>query len=230
MLEKIEKTKIYEAAVDQIRAQIENGTWKPGSRLPSERELAEQLGIGRPSIREAMRVLEVMGLVQIKTGQGIFVSEPDPNVKRSKVLLSMLEEDDYVVDLLEVREILEPQIAYLAAQSATDRDIEVLQEILARMEKRANQGESTADDNIDFHLAIARSVDNKVLFQVQKLLLRSSRDAVVRYFEVPGRDSKSLVGHHEILNAIKAHNPEQARKLMFEHLRARFSVPNANSD
>ncbi len=227
---KVVKTHIYEIVVEQIKAEIDAGSLAPGTRLPSERDLAEQFGVSRPSIREAMRVLEVMGYVEIKTGQGMFVCEVDPNEERTKVLLSMLDQDENVVQLLEVREIFEPQIVYLAAQSATERDIQVLEDILARMDRHTKAGKSTVSDNIDFHLAIARSVDNQVLFQVQKLLLKASKDAVVRYFQVPGRESKSLIGHREILDAIIAHDPEKARTLMFQHLRTRFAVPNGHVD
>lgn len=228
MLKKIEKTKIYEIAVNQIKDQIENGTWAVGSRLPSERVLAEKLGVGRPSIREALRVLEVMGYIEIKPGQGNFVTKPNSDDRRAKVLQSMLQEDANVVELLEVREILEPQIAYLAAQSASEKDIRVLEGILDQMDKHNNLGESTFEDNIDFHLAVARSVDNKVLYQVQKLLLKSSRETVARYFQVPGRNTKSLVGHREILDAIRDGDSELARDLMLQHLRARLVEPNNN--
>jgi len=228
MLTRIEKIKIYEAAVDQIKAQIENGTWAVGDRLPSERELAEQLGVGRPSIREALRVLEVMGFVEIRSGQGTFVSVRNSTKRGAQVLQSMLQEDEYVVELLEVREMFEPQIAYLAAQSATDEDIARMEEILRRMEESTRRGSSGVDENIEFHLAIAKAVDNHVLYEMQQLLLKSSKEPVQRFFEVPGRFGKSLVGHHEILEAIKNHDPEQARTCMLNHLRTRFMVPNGN--
>ncbi len=197
--------------------------------MPSERELADQLGVGRPSIREAMRALEVMGYIEIRQGKGMFVAEPTQSEKRVKILQSMLREDAYVVDLLEVREIFEPQIAFLAAQSATDVDIAEMEKIIERMEKHAKAGESSVDDNIDFHLAIAKSVDNQVLYQVQKLLLKSSKDIVTRYFDVPGRKKYSLAGHYEILKAIKERNPEQAKQVMLTHLRSRFAEPDNNN-
>jgi GntR family transcriptional repressor for pyruvate dehydrogenase complex len=226
MLEKVKKTQTYEIVVDRIKTEIEKGAWKPGTSLPSERILAEQLGVSRPSVREALRVLEVMGYVEIKPGQGIFAKEPDQNEKSSRALLSMLEQDDNVLEVLEIREIFEPQIAFLAAESATERDIEVMEEIIKRMDEHLKAGESTVNDNIDFHLAIARTVNNKVLYQVQKILLKASKDAVTRYYEVPGRDNRSIIGHKEILKAIKDHNAEIAKQLMFDHLRTRLSAPN----
>jgi|LDZU01.1.fsa_nt_gi GntR family transcriptional repressor for pyruvate dehydrogenase complex len=230
MLTRIEKVKIYEAAVDQIKSQIENQVWSVGDQLPSERDLAEQLGVGRPSIREALRVLEVMGYVEIRPGQGTFVCARDAAQGGAQLLQSMLQEDEHVVELFEVREMFEPQIAYLAAQSATDQDISELEEILQRMEENTRKGFSGVNENIEFHLAIAKSVDNHVLFEMQQLLLKSSKEPVDRYFKVPGRFGKSLVGHREILEAIREHNAEKARVLMLDHLRTRFTVPNENSE
>ena len=227
MLKPIEKTKVYEAAVDQIKAQIEGGEWPAGTQLPSERELAEQLGIGRPSVREALRVLEVMGLIEIRPGQGSFVTERSPEAQQMELLQSMLQEDEYVVELLEVRELLEPHIASLAAQSATEDDIRCMESILKHMESRFRNGETGADENIEFHLALTKAVGNRVLYEVEGLLLKLSRDPVERFFQVPGRLTRSLEGHREILDAIKERNPHGAQQAMLAHMRTRFAVPGS---
>jgi len=227
MLKPIEKTKVYEAAVEQIRVQIEGGEWPTGTQLPSERELAERLGIGRPSVREALRVLEVMGLIEIRPGQGSFVTERSPESQQMQLLQSMLQEDEYVVELLEVRELLEPQIASLAAQSATVDDIRCMEEILGRMEESFSEGGTGADENIEFHLALTKAVGNRVLYEVQQLLLKLSRDPVERFFRVPGRLKRSMEGHGEILDAIKERNPREAQQKMLAHLRTRFAVPDS---
>jgi GntR family transcriptional repressor for pyruvate dehydrogenase complex len=228
MLRPIQKTKVYEAIVEQIREHIEGGIWPEGTQLPSERELAEQLNIGRPSVREALRVLEVMGLVEIRQGQGTFVAARSNQSRPMRLLESMLQEDSHVVELLEVREFFEPQIAYLAAQSATEDDIRSMEDILQRMETVIATGETGVDENIEFHLALTEAVGNRVLLQVHQLLLHLSRDPVERFFQVPGRLFKSLEGHYEVLRAIKERNPEQAQQRMLEHLRTRFAVPNSD--
>ena len=227
MLKPIEKTRVYEAAVDQIKNQIEGGEWAAGTQLPSERELAEQLGIGRPSVREALRVLEVMGLIEIRPGQGSFVSERSSEAQQMQLLQSMLQEDEHVVELLEVRELLEPQIASLAAQSATEDDIECMEEILEQMERNLNDGGTGVDENVEFHLALTKAVGNRVLFEVHQLLLKLSRDPVERFFQVPGRLTRSLEGHREILDAIKERNPHKAQQAMLAHMRTRFAVPGS---
>jgi GntR family transcriptional repressor for pyruvate dehydrogenase complex len=229
MLKPIQKTKVYEASVAQIRTKIESGEWPEGMQLPSERDLAEQLNIGRPSVREAMRVLEVMGLIEIRPGQGSFVTRQSNHAQQMRLLESMLQEDDRVVELLEVREMLEPQIAFLAAQSATEADIACLEDILARMEEKLADGETGVDENIEFHLALTKAVGNDLLFQVHELLLKLSRDPVERFFQVPGRLTRSLEEHREILETIKCQHPQEAQRKMLVHLRARFAAPNSHT-
>ncbi|MEW5814878.1 MAG: FadR/GntR family transcriptional regulator [Spirochaetota bacterium] len=226
MLTPIDRKKVYKAAVEQIKDQIESGKWPMGTKLPSERELAEQLGIGRPSIREALRVLEVMGLIKIVIGQGTFVKEISTREKHIQVLQSMLREDEYVVELLELREMLEPQIALMAAQSVTEEDIKRLEDILDRMENDLNEGNTGVDENIEFHLTLTRAVGNRVLLQTHEFLLRNSRDSLERFFHIPGRLKESLKGHREILKAIKDRNPKEAQRRMLAHLRKRYTVPD----
>lgn len=227
MLTPIQKTKVYEAIVEQIRANIESGVWPEGTQLPSERELAEQLNIGRPSVREALRVLEVMGLIEIRPGQGTFVTERSAQSQQIQLLESMLQEDNHVVELLEVREFFEPQIALIAAQSATEDDIKHMEDILERMETVVADGGTGVDENIEFHLALTKAVGNRVLLQIHQLLLYLSRDPVEQFFQVPGRLTRSLEGHREILRAIKERNPQEAQQSMLEHLRTRFAVPDS---
>jgi len=227
VLTPIQKTKVYEAIVEQIRANIESGVWPEGTQLPSERELAEQLNIGRPSVREALRVLEVMGYIEIRPGQGTFVTERSTQSQQIQLLESMLQEDNHVVELLEVREFFEPQIALIAAQSATEDDIKHMEDILERMEAVVADGGTGVDENIEFHLALTKAVGNRVLLQIHQLLLYLSRDPVEQFFQVPGRLTRSLEGHREILEAIKERNPQKAQQSMLEHLRTRFAVPDS---
>lgn len=226
MLKPIEKTKVYAAAVEQIKAAIENGEWPRGTQLPAERELAEQLGIGRTSVREALRVLEVMGLVVIHPGLGTYVAGNSSHARPIELLQSMLQEDAHVVELLEIREILEPEIAYMAGQSAAAEDIECLAQILDRMERSLAVGLPGVDENVEFHLALTRIAGNRVLLQFHQLFFELSRDSIERFFRVPGRAAESLSGHRELLQAIREGKPQEARQKMLAHLRTRFAVPH----
>lgn len=229
-LKPIEKTKVYEAAVAQITTAIESGLWAPGAQLPAERELADQLGIGRTSVREALRVLEVMGLVEIRPGQGTFVCVNSNHAQPIELLQSMLQEDAHVVELLEIRELLEPQIACMAAQSATTEDIEALSDILERMTGSLAAGETGVEENIEFHLALTRVAGNRVLMQFHELFFELSRDSIERFFQVPGRAEESLQGHREILQAIQQRKPQEAQQKMLSHLRTRFAVPQPTGE
>ena len=178
--------------------------------------------------REALRVLEVLGLIEIRLGQGTFVACTDNSKSQQQLLEEMLHEDDYVIELLETRELIEPQIAFLAAQNANEEDISSLEMIISRMEQKRGAELKDIEENREFHLTLARSVENRVLFEVMKLLLENSKEILQRYFEVPGRMRKSISGHRQILNAIKEHNPQKAQQAMLDHLRTRFTVPNGN--
>jgi GntR family transcriptional repressor for pyruvate dehydrogenase complex len=225
MLTPIAKTKVYQAAVEQIAQGIENRDWLPGTQLPSERELAELLNIGRTSVREALRVLEVMDLVEIRPGQGTFVKDRTNHSQPIQLLQSMLQEDVHVVELLEIREILEPQIACMVAQSATEEDISSLEEIVDRMERSLASGESGVEENIEFHLTMTKAAGNRVLLQFHNLFFELSRDSIERFFLVPGRALESLAGHRAILQAVRERKPQEAQQKMLAHLRTRFAVP-----
>jgi GntR family transcriptional repressor for pyruvate dehydrogenase complex len=227
MLRPIDRIRVYEAAVQQIRTHIESGEWPAGMQLPSERELADQLGIGRPSVREALRILEALDLIEIRLGQGSFVKQRSPRSQHVRLLQSMLQEDAHVVELLEVREILEPQIASLAAQCATDEDIATMEDVVRRMEAALAQGATGVEENIEFHLALTQAVGNSVLYQVHQMLLQLSRDPVARFFQVPGRMRRSLQEHRQVLEAIRGRDPQRAYQAMLGHLRARFATPNS---
>src|SRR5687767_1228961 len=143
VLSPIAKTRAYEQAADQIAARIKEGVWQPGDRLPSERDLALQLGISRGSTREALRVLEAMGWLEIKPGDGTIVRDrrshvirPDGMVDDSTALLAGLSVE--VGDLWEVRKLIEPGAAYLAAERCNADELASIEEVLRRTESLAN--------------------------------------------------------------------------------------------
>jgi GntR family transcriptional repressor for pyruvate dehydrogenase complex len=140
----------------------------------------------------------------------------------------MLQEDVHVVELLEIREMLEPQIACMAARSATEGDIAYLEEIVQRMEQSLAAGRSGVDENFEFHLALTKAAGNRVLLQFHHLFFELSRDSIERFFQVPGRAEESLAGHREILQSVRERKPQEAQQRMLAHLRTRFAVPGAS--
>jgi len=221
----VERQRVYDSIVDQIRRLITDGTWKPGQRLPSERELTETLSVGRTSVREALRILEAMGFIEIRAGDGSYVKDSIVVPSRLHKLIDLVQGDEYSVDLMEARELIESQIAFIAAESATPEDIADLEAIVDRQAASIESGSSTVEDNIEFHLRLTQATGNRVLVELQQIFFQLSHDNIVQLFRVPGRPEESLRQHRAIIQAVKEHCPADAHRLMLDHLRSRYTFP-----
>jgi GntR family transcriptional repressor for pyruvate dehydrogenase complex len=227
VLKRIAKNSLYEAAARQLQAAIEAGTWAPGARLPSERELAQMLDIGRSSVREALRVLETMDLVEIRPGEGTFVCQ-ERHPLADTGLRALLQED-HIAQAYEVRELLDTQIAIMAVERATAEDLRAMESALDRMAVRVEAGQGGVDEDYDFHTALARVTDNEVLLQFHDMLWETLRPAIERSFSVPGRPARALAEHRDILRAIENRDPVAAREQILRHLHSRFTNPLASA-
>lgn len=219
----IRPRKISEEIAEQIKLLISQGELKPGERLPSERELAGMLGVSRPSVREAIMVLEAMGFLESRQGGGTFVraltetSITDP-------LARLIEDRDprLLRSLAEVRMGLESWSAYLAAQRATAPEIAEMRRTYAIMEEQAAQGGWGADIDAEFHYAITaasqNSVQMHVLDSIHSLFHTSVQVALMEFYRQEGLVERLLTQHREIMEAIIAREPERARTKMMEHL------------
>ena len=223
VLNPIAKTRAYEQAAEQIAARIQEGAWQPGDRLPSERDLAIQLGISRGSTREALRVLEATGWLEIKPGDGTIVRE-----RRSKAdglgtdgLLAGLSVE--VGDLWEVRKLIEPGAAYLAAERCNEAELEAIQVVLHKMKDLAARGAlaEVFRANPDFHQAVAAASGNAMIAHVQWMLVEAEIQATQ---SLPHGDrtaqqaSKTLAEHERIFEEIRAGRPREAERAAFDHL------------
>ncbi|MCF6178799.1 MAG: FadR family transcriptional regulator [Geopsychrobacter sp.] len=219
----IRPKKLSEEIVTQIKNLIANGDLKPGERIPSERELAAFLGVSRPSVREAIMVLEAMGFLESRQGGGTFVrslterSIADP-------LASMVERRDprMLQALTEVRMGLETWSAYLAAKRAEDSEIARLRELYEVMEEQAGSGGWDPKIDAEFHLTITAATHNTlqvhVLDTIQTLFQTTIMVTLGEFYTKEGYIELLLNHHREILEAIAAHDPERARQKMMEHL------------
>ncbi len=224
VLRAIEKTNVYEETVRQLRASVEDGTWPPGSRLPSERDLAQMLNVGRTSVREALRMLQALDLVEIRPGEGTFVKAKAAPLAEEK--LRALLQDKEVAQLYEVRELLELQTAALAVERATTEDIAAMESAVNRMADALKAGRTSIDEDIEFHLALAGAADNQVLSQILEMLCDKLRPAIELLFQVSGRPERSVAEHRAILAAIKEGEPAKSQELMRVHLLSRFTEPS----
>lgn len=160
-----------EALVQQIVAQIENGDLTPGNCLPSQRELARMFNVGLGTVREAIKILHVMGHVEVIRGKGTFVSDKvGPTMKHHSQLEKALEAVS-LADLMKARELVECEVASLAARDADADHIQRLRGITDAMEASFRDAQAFYDLDFQFHLAVAEAADNQALFEIVKLLV-----------------------------------------------------------
>jgi GntR family transcriptional repressor for pyruvate dehydrogenase complex len=218
-LKPIARSPLYEVVAERLREFIDAQKLQPGDRLMSERELAEQLGVSRTSVRQALTALRVVGLVEIKHGDGVYLLRPPSDLIPSLAAEIAGSEVDHPM-VWEVRQGIEAQAARLAAARRTEADLAALRGALTAMEDSVGRGEDGIEGDRAFHRAVAEAAHNPLLRQVMGQLA----DAIDRTSEAslthPGRPPRSLEGHRAILAAIESGDGEAAAERMHEHLRA----------
>ena len=212
------KTRVSQDIIEQVRDLLTSGRLEPGDRLPSERELAQTLSVSRSSVREAVRAMESLGLIEARAGEGTFVAasavrrEPDP------ITASLLENWSRQHKLFEVRRVIEPDLAALAARRATAEQIEKMRTILAEQQAQIRQGGNGVRQDTLFHYLLAEATGNEVLVRIMDSLmdlLLKTREESLQHDKRPAR---SLKQHRAMLRAIEARNPRVAERLMYQHI------------
>mgnify|MGYP006266920647 CR=1 FL=1 len=199
----------------EIRRQVEEGALEPGHQLPGHRDLAAQFEVSMGSVREAISLLVGDGVLEVRAGRGTFVAQPARFALEAPAPLSLKE----IEELIEAREILELQIAALAAERATAAQVARLHEALDAMATAAADASAWPDRDVDFHLALAAAAGNRYLYQAMhdfRSLLRQDMElaasAAIRRF---GSLEFSVESHRAIVAAIEAGDAEQARQALF---------------
>ncbi|WP_240309360.1 MULTISPECIES: FadR/GntR family transcriptional regulator [Sphingomonas] len=211
-----EGRKLYQQAAAAIAASIQRGDYKPGQRIPSERDLAEEHQVSRPTIREALIALEVTGLVRSRHGSGIFVVDNPPVGPLSMSL------DIGAFELTEARRLFEGETAALAAVSISDEDLARLEQLIAEMDRENQEQVAGEQADREFHLVIARATQNSAIVSVIETLwdarysspLCAHMLATARSMGVQPRIDE----HVTILKALRKRNPTAARAAMRDHL------------
>jgi GntR family transcriptional regulator, transcriptional repressor for pyruvate dehydrogenase complex len=214
----VRKTKVYAEVAAQIQRLFAEGRLKPGDKLPPERELAEIFGVSRSSVRDAIRVLEMQGLVEPRHGDGTIVREIPIDRLVRPLADALSAGKDLLADLFDMRKMLEPPLARAAAYRATDDDVRALEQIVERQTQRIRAGELALEDDNEFHYRIAAAAKNQVVLRTMDVLMDLLRDSRTRSLQGPGRAEKSLEGHRRILDAIRRRNPEAAAERMRGHI------------
>ncbi|HEY6909731.1 MAG TPA: FadR/GntR family transcriptional regulator [Myxococcales bacterium] len=216
--ETVRKVRRYEQVAEQIRRLIGSGALKPGDLLPPERELAEKLGVGRSSVRDAVRTLEVMGILEPRQGHGTVVRDLSADALVVPLASVLQHKRVLVGDLLDVRRMIEPHLAARAARNATEDEIRYMAAVLERHEAKMRRGEEAVDEDSEFHYAIALAARNAVVLRVLDVLMDLLRESRSRSLQVPGRPKRSFDGHRRILRAIQRRDAAAAEAAVHKHL------------
>ncbi len=222
LLKPIKRVRLYENAVDQIQTLILRKKYKPGDRLPSERSLAEQFHISRHSLREALRILDVLGLIEIKVGDGIYVKGVNflPYIESVNLSISsrLQMERDSFIKLWEVRKILEVGMIDLSPRQVTEPFLKSLWRCIEEMEKNIDHQDVFISCGIRFHRLIAEAGQNEILILIWDTLanlIRRSHDKIYRTARSPRR---SLLAHKRIYSTLKQRNIQKAVEAMKQHM------------
>lgn len=206
--------KISQNIVEQIRKKLINGSLQPGEVLPSEENLSKIFGVSRSSLREALQILEIQGIVDRKKRSGTVIRKLSI-LEMANIYLPRSDEES-LLDLMETREILEVAIVELVSERASPKDIQELESLLGWME---NNPEEAAEADVAFHLALARMSRNEVMFNIVKSLKGTMDRLQERTIYLPGRLEQVLVEHRKIIESINSKDPELAKIYMKRHLR-----------
>lgn len=228
--EQIRRRKIYEEIADQLLDRIKSGELSPGEKLDSVHLLAEQFNVGRSAVREALSALRAMGLIEMKQGEGTYVKQFDPSsISQSLSVNGMLMKKEDIVELLEVRKVIETGCAASAAAKRTDQDLMNMQEALNEMEKAALNHELGEQADLKFHMAITSASHNNILLElmnhVSQLMYDSIRETrKISFYSETTMLEKLFDEHHRIFLAIKSQNASEAQHAMLDHLNTVESV------
>lgn len=218
MLEPLKRTRLYEEIVKQILGLMKEGKLKPGDKLPPERKLAEDLHVSRTAIREALRSLEMMGYIESNVGGGTYIKSISLENVMNPFSAMLAQDEKLLRDLIDVRLILETEIASLAAKRSTPEKIEMIQSALDQMESEIESGQNCIGGENAFHDALAVASENSamsIILDMCSELLERTRLATLN---IPGQPRKSLEDHRVIFEAIKQGDSKAAAKAMREHL------------
>jgi GntR family transcriptional repressor for pyruvate dehydrogenase complex len=219
-LHSIKRRRLHEDIVQQFHGLIRQGKLKHGDRLPSERDLAERFKVSRSSVREAIRSLELQGLVVSRRGAGTFINTENLDSVVALVAAVLNTDGDNLADIFEMRHLLEPSLAALAAQRATPEEVQRMRQILKEQWRQIEARETGVDADTDFHFALASATHNAAVMKVVSAvedILQKSRD---QSLQVPGRPQRSLASHRQILDMIEARDVGGAQRAMEHHLTA----------
>jgi GntR family transcriptional regulator, transcriptional repressor for pyruvate dehydrogenase complex len=215
----VRTSRLYEQIVQQIEESVLNGSLKPGDQLPAERELAQRLGVSRTAVREAVKALREKGLVEAYSGRGTFITDGTTHAARQSFdLMVKIGQQESSTHLAELRLILEPGIAALAAERIEEEYLAAMREAVAVMDRAQKDPAAYIEADLDFHLALAEAVANPLILSLIDSIVGLLREQRIKIFNVEGGPQRGQVHHKRILEAMERRDPEKARSAMRAHL------------
>lgn len=218
----IQSLKVFEQVAVQIEQRILDGELRSGDRLPTERELAEQFQVSRTAVREALKTLAQKGLVDMRPGRGTIVIDGASSALQNSIGLAMrlkLGEVGGSNNLVEVREILEVEIAGLAAARATEKEIAAMRDAVQTMDLSLQNADAFIAADNRFHEALAEATQNPLILILVKSIVNLLSEQRKQIFDHDGGPQRGQIHHKSILGSVIAHDPETARAAMRAHLR-----------
>jgi GntR family transcriptional regulator, transcriptional repressor for pyruvate dehydrogenase complex len=215
----IQSSRLYEQIVEQIERSILTHALKPGDQLPAERELAEQFGVSRTAVREAIKALREKGLVEAYSGRGTFITNDKSQAFRQSLdRMIKLNQADGFMQLAELRAILEPGICALAATRIEEQHLMAMREAVKIMDEARGDSDAYIEADLDFHLALAEAAANQIILSLIDSIVGLLREQRLKIFRVAGGPERGQFHHKRILEAVEARDAERARESMRAHL------------
>ncbi len=210
----VERKRLYQEVVDQVTERILGDHLQVGDRLPAERDLARQIGVSRTAVREAIRALEEKGLVEVRQGSGTFVRSPAAGSVSASLALYLHTNVARYLQLMDLRSILDVEIAGRLAQGIAPEDLECLQARIARMRQLLDSPSEYAQEDAAFHMDFYRAAKNEVLLMIMQPVMDLLEEAMSVSFEEPGSAESSLSQHEKLVERIAAGDSAGARRIV----------------
>ena len=216
----VQSSRLFEQIVKQVEESILSGQLKPGDQLPAERELAQRFRVSRTAVREAVKTLREKGLVEAYSGRGTFITDGTSQATRQSLdLMFRINQQEGSAHLVELRQVVEPEIAALAASRIEEKRLATMREAVAAMDRSLEDPDAYVEADLSFHLALAEAVGNPLILSLLDSIVGLLREQRRRIFRADGGPSRGQRHHRRILAAIEAGNPQKAREAMRAHLK-----------
>lgn len=214
----IPRTTLTTAVFEQLISHVVKGDWKAGHQIPPERELCQQLGIARTSLREVLKAMELIGMLESRVGDGTFVCPRSEFLSRPLLWAFTGSDHMELRDIMEARALLEQDLAGLAAERASQVDIRQIGDTVEMMRRAIAEGRPLLQADMEFHAAVAQAAHNEVVTNAVLLLRNLLRQLLLLKLQIPSVPARVLNRHEAIYNAIRSRDAVAARTAMREHL------------